>query len=256
MTQHKKPKRVQTVSTPVYKATSAPKPLSLNRCGSNFEWVNPVELPKQPLPRCKEGTLVSLNVEQFKKIKVIGQVDKKFIACQADGLILVVDQHAAHERIKLEEYLHCFVSDISPVQFEYSFEPYYQEQAKKHCKKLLRIGIHLNCTGFTIRKDFRTTELNVLAQIIKDSLDYYETVGLDLVPNPVVDHFKSKACRSAIMFGMKLSKAECEWIIQSLLKCKDPSTLTWPEFFEISSIYGAITELYESEFICGVDACV
>ncbi|KAJ2347546.1 DNA mismatch repair protein [Coemansia sp. RSA 2671] len=36
-------------------------------------------------------------------LRVVGQADQKFIICQADGWLVGIDQHAADERIRLEE---------------------------------------------------------------------------------------------------------------------------------------------------------
>jgi DNA mismatch repair ATPase MutL len=42
--------------------------------------------------------------EIFEDAQVVGQADKKFIVAvyPRDGLLFVIDQHAAHERIRLE----------------------------------------------------------------------------------------------------------------------------------------------------------
>ncbi|KAJ2864549.1 hypothetical protein GGH94_002825 [Coemansia aciculifera] len=37
-------------------------------------------------------------------LRVVGQADKKFIICQTDGWLVAIDQHAADERIRLEEH--------------------------------------------------------------------------------------------------------------------------------------------------------
>ena len=37
---------------------------------------------------------------------VVGQLDKKFIIAQAAGLLFIVDQHAADERVRLERLQH------------------------------------------------------------------------------------------------------------------------------------------------------
>lgn len=71
----------------------------------------PVTLPSSSLPM----TNVSFSTESLSNVKVLGQVDRKFIACiisssskQGTGtepILVVVDQHAADERVSLESIL-------------------------------------------------------------------------------------------------------------------------------------------------------
>jgi DNA mismatch repair ATPase MutL len=42
--------------------------------------------------------------ESLQHLTVLGQVDSKFIAVVASGVLLLVDQHAADERVRLEEF--------------------------------------------------------------------------------------------------------------------------------------------------------
>lgn len=48
---------------------------------------------------------MSFTKNLFMNLEVIGQVDKKFIATldKTKNLILLFDQHAVHERVRLEE---------------------------------------------------------------------------------------------------------------------------------------------------------
>ena len=42
----------------------------------------------------------------LQRAKIVGQLDRKFIIAQADGLLFIVDQHAADERVRLERLQH------------------------------------------------------------------------------------------------------------------------------------------------------
>lgn len=47
----------------------------------------------------------SLKVEMFSTVRLIGQLDKKFILAMVEDekLLVIFDQHAVHERIRLEK---------------------------------------------------------------------------------------------------------------------------------------------------------
>ncbi|KAJ3276225.1 DNA mismatch repair protein [Terramyces sp. JEL0728] len=205
------------LSRPVLISSNA-RPLLIEK--SIGSWVNLVKLVKQTIPKPKHSFEINLDSEQLNSLRVVGQVDRKFIACETNGLILVLDQHAVDERIKLEQYLHQFKTQIKPLQYGFRFNAYYQELIKQYSKKLLGIGITMKNAGFAVTRDYRTNDIRILVNLIQESLEYFDKVGLNLIPNPVVDHFKSKACRSAIMFGAKLSNNECEKLLGELLQCK------------------------------------
>lgn len=49
-----------------------------------------------------------------------------------------------------------------------------------------------------------------------------ELLKFNDIPPCIQDLINYKSCRSAIMFGDKLSKLECEEILNQLSKCKNP----------------------------------
>ena len=74
----------------------------------NFRFAQGPETTKHLARNLKEP--FTFKREMFKNIKVLGQADKKFIACKtrfAEGkstedCLVLFDQHAVHERIRLE----------------------------------------------------------------------------------------------------------------------------------------------------------
>lgn len=52
----------------------------------------------------------------FESIQIIGQIDKKFIAIleQTKNLLILLDQHAVHERIRVERFLKGIICTLCP----------------------------------------------------------------------------------------------------------------------------------------------
>jgi DNA mismatch repair protein MutL len=73
---------------------------SFSRSPSDDRWEEspPAELPlAQPLPLEPPGT-----TPYFQTLAYIGQLDRTYLVCEARGELVLVDQHAAHERIAFE----------------------------------------------------------------------------------------------------------------------------------------------------------
>lgn len=63
------------------------------------------EIPNAYTKYVKDFENISFTKKLFKNVEVIGQVDCKFIAVleKSRNLIVLFDQHAVHERVRLEE---------------------------------------------------------------------------------------------------------------------------------------------------------
>ncbi|KAK1303841.1 DNA mismatch repair protein MLH3 [Acorus calamus] len=118
------------------------------------------------------------------------QLDKKFIPVMAGGVLAIVDQHAADERIRLEELRRKVLSGEGK---ETTFLESEQE--------LVPCILGINLTD----KDL----MEFLQQLA-------ETDGSSAVPPSVLRVLSFKACRGAIMFGDSLLPSECSLIIEEL----------------------------------------
>lgn len=211
---------------------------------------------------------------------VIGQIDKKFILTKfskpSTTTLLIFDQHACDERVKLEFYIQCYINDITdntlllqnllkPLEIrindnEFQLFSHYKDEFRKwgieYCVTEEVSTLDNGQTGIrnkskdtlkiTALSDFIFEKYNgnkifiknVLLQHIEDlkcskkipiqkrlnnekkHQPWYKFVNS--IPQFLIDCFNSKACRSAIMFGDKLSKLECEVLINNLTKCVLP----------------------------------
>ena len=92
------------------------------------------------------GGTVALTVEMLSSCKLVGQSDKKFLFLIAqDGTMLCVDQHAADERVQLEEFENKFENRTSPnvldsylVDVWIPLRPLEEENIEEYSNELLR----------------------------------------------------------------------------------------------------------------------
>jgi DNA mismatch repair ATPase MutL len=169
---------------------------------------------------------VQYDSDLLRKAIVLNQIDCKFIACcHRDSeacTILLVDQHAADERIQLERLLrHYHKTDSnsgvpldSPLQMHILHQEY--EILKGHLDKLERWHFRLifqqMSTDVMTASQLVSLWIESVPPIVKDDMSHYPTLPIRLIrniiglwmhgdiknelPESLLELFKSKACRS------------------------------------------------------------
>lgn len=198
----------------------------------------------------------------IKEFHVIKQVDKKFILVKCKDMLLILDQHACHERVRVEVLLKELIlsvlngaveiCDVDPIVFCIS-----QEEAtwfKEYQDEFNAWGVHFRLhEGNIANTSVKITSLpSILQEKIKKDADFLRNTLLQhlyemkshrpkiasflthkqptakwwtvipSIPRVLIEIMNSKACRSAIMFGDELSLSECEILISDLSKCQLP----------------------------------
>uniref|UniRef100_A0ACD5YCS6 Uncharacterized protein n=1 Tax=Avena sativa TaxID=4498 RepID=A0ACD5YCS6_AVESA len=183
-----------------------------------------------------------INKNCFEEARVLLQLDKKFIPVISGELLLLVDQHAADERIRLEELRSKVLSDedrgITYLDSEEDLalpETRYQ-LIQKYAEQIQKWGWIINNSSISsqsfkknmniLRRQARVVTLTAVPCILgvdltgKDLMDFIqqldETDGSSAIPPAVLRILNFKACRGAIMFGDPLLPSECCLIIEEL----------------------------------------
>ncbi|MED6143477.1 hypothetical protein PIB30_006739 [Stylosanthes scabra] len=173
--------------------------------------------------------------------KVLHQVDKKFIPVVAGGTLAVIDQHAADERIRLEElrqkvlsgeakgitYLDAEQELVLP-EIGYQLLHSYSQQIKDWG---WMCNIHVHSEPFKRNLDVLNRQPMAVTLIAVpcilgvnlndvDLLEFLQqladTDGSSTMPPSVIRVLNLKACRGAIMFGDSLLPSECSLIVEEL----------------------------------------
>ncbi|XP_077412647.1 DNA mismatch repair protein Mlh3 isoform X2 [Vanacampus margaritifer] len=199
-------------------------------------------------------------------MKVINQVDNKFLAClinttddtESEGnLLVLLDQHAAHERVRLENLIAdsfeedpnapgerrlCSSTILPPLHVCVTEE---EQRLLRSCQiHLRRLGLEVT---FTQRQDdqvlvgkvpvcFVEKENNELRRkrpsVIKRVVEDYLQEQMELLrstgrvkgtlPLTVLKVLASLACHGAIKFNDRLNRDECHSLVASLSSCQLP----------------------------------
>ncbi|ELT91309.1 hypothetical protein CAPTEDRAFT_223782 [Capitella teleta] len=237
------------------------------------DWVNPVfdnsgkavmtaELKYSLQSQVKANRLLhnhSFTKDMLKSIEVINQVDGKFILCLMDTenqqgkCIVIIDQHAAHERVRLEQLIedaHENNSDGTKCLKCMAVSPALVVPLTQHAirvlsaypKQLKRIGVECTfdpsdlvvVTGIPAcvqsrdenekrrgRSDFL---LKFTRELLMEQVDILTaTVGANsALPKAILQVLAAKACGGAIKFGDSISVNECERLVRGLQTCDLP----------------------------------
>ncbi|KAH9710588.1 DNA mismatch repair protein MLH3 [Citrus sinensis] len=184
----------------------------------------------------------SINKSCLEDAKVLQQVDKKFIPVVAGGTLAVIDQHAADERIRLEELRHKVLSgegksvayldaeqELVLPEIGYQLLQNFAEQIKDwgwicniHTQGSRSFNKNLNL----LQRQITVITLLAVPCIFGvnlsdvDLLEFLQqladTDGSSTTPPSVLRVLNSKACRGAIMFGDSLLPSECALIVEEL----------------------------------------
>jgi DNA mismatch repair protein MutL len=157
--------------------------------------------------------------------QVIGQLKETYILCQTGDGLLVVDQHAAHERIVYEDlkksYRNAHIESQSfliPHKMELS-----QKEGRlvlKHLGRLAQMGLDLEHFGgntFLLRS---VPSIMVSANwdaFLRELIPFLEQEGTDLTNEKALDGLLTlMACHGAIRAGKRLSQDEMKRLLKQL----------------------------------------
>ncbi|XP_056409542.1 DNA mismatch repair protein Mlh3 isoform X2 [Hyla sarda] len=250
------------------------------------EWKNPVYVRQPSLAvdvsrdHCDSLSVKIHNIlypyrftkEMVHSIKVLQQVDSKFIAClmtsevevtaapgsspTAGGhLLVLVDQHAAHERVRLEQLIadSVEVSDSGERRLKVSLvDPALEMTLSEEDYRVLRtLGGTLRRVGLSVSFPdpggprvlvseiplcFLEREVNetqrgrsavirsLVEECLKEQVQLLQVPGAGhgVVPGTVLKVLASQACHGAVKFNHPLTVEECRHLMHSLAQCSLP----------------------------------
>jgi DNA mismatch repair protein MutL len=183
--------------------------------------------------RTVQQTLKDHKTANIPKLRLVGQILNTYIVVQGGENILIIDQHAAHERVLFESLMHV-QSDQQKRQQEL-LSPISLELTPKQKKFVSDQGELLDNLGFSIEHFGQNTfQVRAVPSVLGDSADRSaiydiidELVGMGKTNKEREIREKAMAivaCHSAIRGGDELSPSQMKSLIRSLYITKNSTS--------------------------------
>lgn len=161
----------------------------------------------------------------WSSLQVIGQVNLTYIVCQKEDRLVLVDQHAAHERVVYESLMQSWKKNRFERQ-DYLF-PLAIDLSEDKVEVLLKNEEEIRKLGFAIEQlGPQVLGVKSAPHLIKDSSlpDVFEKMAQDLISyggslaieKKISDLFATMACHSVIRAGQSLSHEEMIELLRSM----------------------------------------
>lgn len=171
--------------------------------------------------------------EKLLNTRIAGVLFKTYILLenQRDGITFLVDQHAAHERVNYEKFLHMYLK--SGITSQILLKPEIIELNQIEYDKILNYLELFKKLGFKI-EDFGDNSV-VLREVpmifgmpayVNFIRDIIDSLDKEISSNYEADLYKimKKACKASVKAGDDLSDMEIESLIRDLKNCENPYT--------------------------------
>lgn len=191
--------------------------------GANFSAPQKPPPPKpQPAPAVPEPD----QAEETPPLRYIGEVFQTYLLLEAGEQLIVMDKHAAHERIRYEQLrsqlsLDCAQALVRPVPLTLTADQ--QALMEENRSRLAEYGLRFGRTeeGICLTAAPSVLEHSQLSLLVEEMLSSIAAGKQDISPQAWERLLETTACRGAIKGGEENSREELERL--ALQVWKDPT---------------------------------
>ncbi len=161
----------------------------------------------------------------FSTLRVIGQFRRAYIVCEDASGLVIIDQHAAHERIAYEYLKHRFASqeiETQPMLFPLRIEldALRADVMEDHVDFFLDAGFrveHFGGHSYMLEEIPAILEGASYEVLIKDALDDLSNLGTSTRVEEALDEiFSRMACHSVVRGPTELTREECQGLLEEM----------------------------------------
>lgn len=201
--------------------------LTFNKPGLMEQIASEINEDQNQVQKPEQFKKETVQVQDFNKLmenryEFVGRVFETYIILQQGSDVLLIDQHAAHERILFDKFM-AQIKQENIIKQDLMF-PYTFDLKDKDTAKILDLCPNLQKMGFDIcqfrNNTFKISSVPVLLQNIslKEFIDILlaENYGAKSQSDIIHDRIATIACKSAVKGGDSLSQGEIDYIIEKI----------------------------------------
>ena len=213
----------ESADTSQIAATATAEPLPAAAPQFKEQKQTPIQTQKIPAPL----SILPRQESQRHGLKIIGQYDNLYIFCQSDDGLVVIDQHAAHERLLFEKLKKQFL--IGTITRQTLLFPETIELSVADAGKVEQYGDEIDKMGFTVRdfggNSYVLSAVPALgthlatAELFLDILEQFGNSSSSQRKGSLLeDILASMACKAAVKAGDALPEEEMEALLNNMAK--------------------------------------
>ena len=188
------------------------------------------------------------NKKYFSGLRIIGQLHNFYILCESDEGLVVIDQHAAHERILFEQLKKGVENSKVPAQqllVPETLELGFMEKniMEKILPDLVKAGFDMEPFGgnsFVVKAAPSFISCADVKSVILEVVETMAETGSSSGISSRLDQFLILiACHSAIRGKQSLAREQMEELLKQLDECENPSRCPHgrPTWMSLSSVF-------------------
>ena len=199
-----------------------------------------LEIPKPQIPKPESQKPAPVQMDLFeekfldpasrKRHRLIGQVFGTYWMVEYDGQLIIIDQHAAHEKVLYEKTMEALKTRrfdtqmISPplILTLNTNEALLLEQ---YMDSFTHLGFEIEPFGgneFAVRGVPSNLLSIAKKELLMEMIDNLSQEGLAGEPDLICERVASMSCKAAVKGNHVMSQAEADALIDQLLKLKNP----------------------------------
>ena len=172
-----------------------------------------------------------LKENETSNFRIIGQYNNTYILAERYNHLYIIDQHAAHEKILFEEFIHKFKTQniirqlIMPIIIDFDQVEYETYRDNIECFEKCGFCIeNFEKTSIIVREvPFEFKDCNIKSLIV-EIIKNIENFGTGTLDEVKYDLIATKSCKSAVKANCKLNINEINILMDKLMKLDNPFT--------------------------------
>jgi len=200
-----------------------------------FKKVDRFDSPGKKEPKFKETQSVlfnekTLDPSKLSKFTIIDQIFDTYWLISVENELLIMDQHAAHEKVLYERFMEKFKNN--KIETQTLMLSQVVNLSKAEMDVYLRYKNEFEKFGFIIN-DFGDRDLfirgiptdlfgsdakSLFLDILSELINVSPSLHIDIIETRIA----TKACKAAIKGNQKITKDECKKLLENMLTLKNP----------------------------------